>query len=155
MNDVVMMRMDACFVRPNAVVTGNNVEVPEMADFSQYIEEQLVWSTQKVASAKAVWRNYISDIELQQVSKPPCKQAELEELIGVYQRQLPAKVSATSAVVSVLDSMVHALAVAGGEEKDRTVVQQSDTLNFGDEIAQSHAVSSTGISATLKNIRSV
>ena len=155
MNDVVTIRMAACFVRPNAVATGANVDAPEMADFRKYLEEQLVLTTQQVASAKAIWRKYITDIEVQEVGAPPCKEAELEDLLGVYKRQLPAKVFTNSAVVSVLDSMVHALAVAGGEEKERTVVRPSDTLNFGDEIAQSYALNSTGISATLKRIRSV
>ena len=154
MNDVVTVRMDACFVRPDPVVTGANVEPPQMTDFKKYLEEQLVSTTQEVASKKAIWRNYIADIELQEVGNPPCKQAELEKLLDIYGRQIPAKTSAVSAVVSVLDSMVQAIAVAGCEEKEeRALVKPSDTLNFDDAVTQSFTLSSTAISPTLKQIR--
>ena len=156
--------MPACFVSPNPVVNGANVGPPRMADFRKYLEEQFVSTTHEVASAKAIWRNYIADIELQTIApapkvpktpKTPKKKVdEPEDILDIYNRQFPAKISTATAVLSVMDSIVQALAVAGGEEKEgRQAVKPSNTLQFSDEVNQSFTLSSTGISPTLPKIR--
>lgn len=159
--------MPACFVSPNPVVNGANVDPPRMADFRKYLEERFVSNAHQVASAKAIWRDYIADIELQTVAAAPKKPKtpktpkgrqkgdDLENILGIYRRQFPAKISTATAVLSVMDSIVQALAVAGGEEKEeRQAIKPSNTLQFSDEVNQSFTLSSTGISPTLPEIRS-